>query len=212
VFGAPNVGKSSLINALAGYERAIVSPTPGTTRDVVTVKTAIAGWPVQLSDTAGFRETEDELESAGIKLATSSLSQAELAIFVHDAARLRDESRDDETNLEPPKLAPHVRALHVINKIDLISVPWRSQLLQQFMNSRPAIGQPRLVSALNGEGIDDLISAIAASLVPTSFPPGSAVPFTSELVDGLTAAKAAVEQHDAELANELLHALLTRAG
>jgi tRNA modification GTPase len=211
VFGAPNVGKSSLINALAGYERAIVSPTPGTTRDVVTVKTAISGWPVQLSDTAGFRETEDELESAGIKLATSSLSQAELAIFVHDAARLRDESRDDETNLEPPKLAPHVRALHVINKIDLISVPWRSQLLQQFVHPRPAICQPRLVSALNGEGIADLISAIAEALVPTSFPPGSAVPFTSELVDGLTAAKAAVEQHDAELASELLHALLTRA-
>ena len=76
VFGAPNVGKSSLINALAGYERAIVSPTPGTTRDVVTVTTAIDGWPVQLSDTAGFRETQDELESAGIELATNSAIQS----------------------------------------------------------------------------------------------------------------------------------------
>jgi tRNA modification GTPase len=211
VFGAPNVGKSSLINALAGYERAIVSPTPGTTRDVVTVKTAIDGWPVQLSDTAGFRETQDELESAGIKLATSSLSQAELAIFVHDAARLRDEPGDDEIKLVPPKLAPHVRALHVINKIDLISVSERMLLVQQFVNSRPATGQPNVVSALNGEGIDDLISAIAGALVPTSFPPGSAVPFTSEQVNGLTAAKAAVEQHDAEVASELLLALLTRA-
>jgi tRNA modification GTPase len=210
VFGAPNVGKSSLINALAGYERAIVSPTPGTTRDVVTVKTAIAGWPVQLSDTAGFRETQDELESAGIKLATTTLFQADLAIFVHDAARPRDEPQDG-TNLAPPKLAPHVRALHVINKIDLISVPERSQLLQQFVHPRSTIGQPHLVSALKGEGIDDLISAIAGTLVPTSFPPGSAVPFTSEQVDGLTAAKAAVEQHDAEVASDLLHALLTRA-
>jgi tRNA modification GTPase len=212
VFGAPNVGKSSLINALAGYERAIVSPTPGTTRDVVTVNTAVAGWPVQLSDTAGFRETQDELESAGIKLATSSLSQAELAIFVHDAARQCDKPRDEETNLVPPELAPHVRALHVINKIDLISVPGRSQLLQQFMNLSPAIGQPHLVSALNGEGIADLISAIARTLVPTSIPPGSAFPFTSEQVDGLTAAKAAVQQRDAEVASEQLHALLTRAG
>jgi tRNA modification GTPase len=212
VFGAPNVGKSSLINALAGYERAIVSPTPGTTRDVVTVKTAIAGWPVQLSDTAGFRETQDELELAGIELATSTLSHADFAIFVHDAATLRDEPGDDETKLVPPKLAPHVRALHVINKIDLISVSERSQLLRQFVDSRPAIGQPHLVSALTGEGIADLISAIAGTLVPTSFPPGSAVPFTSEPVDGLTAAKVAVEQHDAEVASELLHALLTRAG
>ena len=98
MFGAPNVGKSSLINALAGYERAIVSPTPGTTRDVVTVTTAIDGWPVQLSDTAGFRETQDELESAGIELATTTLSRAELAIFVHDAAKLRDESSMPKPN------------------------------------------------------------------------------------------------------------------
>jgi tRNA modification GTPase len=165
-----------------------------------------------LSDTAGFRETQDELESAGIKLATSTLSQADLAIFVHDAEKVRDEPRDDETNLEPPKLAPHARALQVINKIDLIQVSERSQLIQQFVHSRPAIPRPHVVSALNGDGIDDLISAIAASLVPASIPSGSAVPFTSEQVDGLTAAKAAVEQHDAEVASELLHALLTRAG
>ena len=84
--GAPNVGKSSLINALAGYERAIVSAMPGTTRDVVTVTTAIDGWPVQLSDTAGFRDTQDELESAGIELATLALSRAEVVMYVHDAA------------------------------------------------------------------------------------------------------------------------------
>ena len=74
------------------------------------------------------------------------------------------------------------------------------------------MAQPYLVSALTGEGIADLISAMARTLVPTSFPPGSAVPFTSEQVDGLTAARAAIERHDAEVASELLHALLTRAG
>ena len=115
-------------------------------------------------------------------------------------------------NIEPPKLAPHVRAIHVVNKIDLISAAERLQLLQQFVDSQPDIGQPHAVSALNGEGIADLISAIARTLVPVSLPAGSAVPFTAEQVDGLAAAKAAIEQRDATAASELLHALLTRAG
>ena len=84
--GAPNVGKSSLMNAIAGYQRAIVSPTPGTTRDVVTVTTAIDGWPVQLADTAGLRETQDELESAGVALADAAIGEADLVIVVSDAS------------------------------------------------------------------------------------------------------------------------------
>jgi tRNA modification GTPase len=212
VFGAPNVGKSSLINALAGYQRAIVSPTPGTTRDVVTVTTAIEGWPVQLSDTAGFRATQDELESAGIKLATTALSGAELAIFVHDAAKLSDAPSKDESNIEPSKLAPHVRAIHAVNKIDLLSVAQRRQLLQQFVDSGPDIGPPHAVSALNGEGISELISSIARRLVPISPPAGSAVPFTTEQVDGLAAAAVFIEQRDATAASEVLHALLTPTG
>ena len=82
--GPPNVGKSSLINALAGYDRAIVSPVPGTTRDVVTVTTAIDGWPVQLADTAGLREGHDELESAGVELARATLASADLVVLVQD--------------------------------------------------------------------------------------------------------------------------------
>jgi tRNA modification GTPase len=172
VFGAPNVGKSSLINAIVGYERAIVSPMLGTTRDVVTVTTAIDGWPVILSDTAGFRETQDELESAGIKLATSMLSRAELAIFVYDAAKLLAVSVDGETKLELPKPASPVQAIHVINKIDLISVAERLRVLEHFTNSQQTIGQAHAVSALSGEGVADLMTAIARSLVPASLPAG----------------------------------------
>ena len=212
VFGAPNVGKSSLINALAGYERAIVSPTPGTTRDVVTVTTAIEGWPVQLSDTAGFRETQDELESAGIKLATTALSRAELALFVHDAAKLSNEPSEGESDFELPKLAPHVRGIHIVNKIDLLSDGRRVQLLQRFINSLPDLGQPHAVCALNGEGISCLISTIARTLIPISLPAGAAVPFTNWQVDGIAAAKDFIEQRNAEAASEVLHALLTQAG
>jgi 50S ribosomal subunit-associated GTPase HflX len=104
-----------------------------------------------------------------------------------------------------------VRAIHVVNKIDLIAASERSQLVQRFADSRPDTGRPHIVSALNGEGVADLISAIARTLVPTSLPPGSAVPFAVEHVDGLTAAKAAIDRRDPGTASKLLHALLTRA-
>ncbi|HEY4259176.1 MAG TPA: GTPase, partial [Schlesneria sp.] len=71
--GRPNVGKSSLINAMLGYQRAIVFDQPGTTRDVVTAETAFEGWPVLLADTAGLRETSEELEAAGIAMARGQL-------------------------------------------------------------------------------------------------------------------------------------------
>lgn len=208
VFGAPNVGKSSLMNAIAGYERAIVSPTPGTTRDVVTVTTAIEGWPVHLSDTAGFRETEDELESAGIELATTTLSKAELAIVVHDAERLRDQVSGGETKIELSQLAPHVRAIHVVNKIDLLPKAEALQIVERFLRSLPAIGQPHPVSALTGDGIANLMLAIIRSLVPFTLAVGSAVPFTAEQVESLAAAKVAIEQCDSTAASNLLQALL----
>ena len=91
--GRVNVGKSSLINALAGYGRSIVHPSPGTTRDAVTVTTAIDGWPVELCDTAGLRSVGEEMgrlrpvERAGIELARARLAQADLAILVFDQQR-----------------------------------------------------------------------------------------------------------------------------
>jgi tRNA modification GTPase len=208
VSGAPNVGKSSLINALAGFERAIVSPAPGTTRDVVTVATAIDGWPVQLADTAGMRTTEDELESAGIKLATRAFSEADLAIVVHDAAKLKDELLDDEKNADYPMPASAARIIHAINKIDLIFLAERSKVVRRI--AKPPFGSegPQLVSALTGEGVPELISAIGQSLVPVALPADSAVPFTSEQFDSLAAVRVAVARRDVLAAIDLLQALL----
>jgi tRNA modification GTPase len=211
VVGAPNVGKSSLINALAGYERTIVSMMPGTTRDVVTVTTAIDGWPVQLSDTAGIRETRDELESAGIALATNALSRADLALFVQDAATLRDESSNAATIIKQADPASHMQALHVVNKIDLIPPSERQDLFDHLAASQPKISHSIPISALSGEGLTNLLSAIAHTLVPVPLPAGSAVPFTPEQIDWFSAAKLAIDERDAPAANSFLHALLTPA-
>ena len=74
------------MNALAGHQRAIVHPTPGTTRDAVTELTAIDGWPVELCDTAGLRATDDPIERAGIERAQSRLASADLVVLVCDAS------------------------------------------------------------------------------------------------------------------------------
>ena len=85
--GPPNVGKSSLINALVGRERAIGSAQPGTTRDVVTAVTAVGGWPIELADTAGVRQVVDPLEREGVNRAKRSREHADLVVMVADATQ-----------------------------------------------------------------------------------------------------------------------------
>ncbi len=82
--GRPNVGKSSLINALLGYTRSIVFDQPGTTRDVVTATTAVGSWPIEFADTAGLRDGSEPLEAAGILRARSALAEADLTILLID--------------------------------------------------------------------------------------------------------------------------------
>ena len=191
--GPPNVGKSSLINALAGYERAIVSPIPGTTRDVVTLTTAIEGWPVVLADTAGLRASDDELESAGVELAQSALASADLAILVCDAMA-------SEVDGAQWKSLP-LRTIEVRNKIDLLSESGG-------VEDDPARGSMIAVSALTGEGIAALAAAIGAALVPRPPAAGAAVPFTPAQYEVLVAAREAIERRHVATANEALLSLL----
>ncbi len=85
--GLPNVGKSSLINALLGYPRAIVHPAPGTTRDVVSAATALEGWPVELRDTAGLRTGGHPVERAGVARARDELRLGDLVLLIFDAGQ-----------------------------------------------------------------------------------------------------------------------------
>ena len=110
--GRPNVGKSSLINAILGYTRSVVFDQPGTTRDVVSAPTAIDGWPIELSDTAGLRESADPIESAGVERARATLGAADLAIVLVDISQPASQS-------DRAIIAEHPRALVVAHKCDL---------------------------------------------------------------------------------------------
>lgn len=156
LLGPPNVGKSSLVNALAGFQRSAVSITPGTTRDVVTTVIAVEGWPVELCDTAGLRDDAGALEEQGIDRARATAATADLCLWLLDAAT--------------PPLWPdpmHRFAHLVVNKMDLPAAWDLSQ-------ARDALH----VSAATGAGLPELCHALAGWLVPEPPPPGAAVPFT----------------------------------
>ena len=107
ILGAPNAGKSSLLNALAGSDRAIVTATPGTTRDVLREAVRVAGVELTLADTAGLRETGDEIEAEGMRRARAELARADLALLVIDASRTPSQQATDRAALErecPPTL------------------------------------------------------------------------------------------------------------
>jgi len=188
--GRPNVGKSSLMNALVGFGRAIVHETPGTTRDLVTARTALDGWPVEFCDTAGLRDASHTLERQGIGLAQHQLESASLALLVFDATEPWSEADNELARLWP-------NALLVFNKIDLPGVS---------LDGRPD-GQS--VSAINGQGIDRLIATIAHRLVPNPPAPRQAVPFLNEHANALLAAADALELGEPALAARHLAALLS---
>jgi tRNA modification GTPase len=210
--GPTNVGKSSLINALAGFQRAIVSPLPGTTRDVVTTSTAIDGWPVELADTAGIRDPQDELESAGIELAAKTAAGADLVIAVADATQRVDNAWDDIRSSFPARL-PRERVVRVLNKIDLLPDSGEAAARNAHPEHQQDQHPPRIIltSATTGAGIENLIVAIAAALVPKAPAQGAAVPFSAEQIAALEAAHAAVAVHDAATGLAALRPLLGRA-
>jgi tRNA modification GTPase len=166
--GRPNVGKSRLLNALAGYDRAIVAPEAGTTRDVVTVRSAIGGWPVELADTAGLRETLDPIEAQGVSLARNHQRSADLVLVVLDRS-------EPLTKLDRAILADHPRALTLANKADL------PQSWEEWRFGAVAI------SAERGDGVESLVEIIGSRLVANPPPAGEALPTRSGQVRRLQA-------------------------
>jgi tRNA modification GTPase len=145
IAGPPNAGKSSLLNALARREAAIVSEEAGTTRDVIEVTLDLGGVPVILSDTAGIREAEGQVEREGIRRALAHARAADLVLWLSDAADPRREP-------PPTDLAADAgEVLRVVNKVDLVDAG-------PFKGGGPS--DPLRVSVLTGDGLPDLAEAI----------------------------------------------------
>jgi tRNA modification GTPase len=147
IIGRPNVGKSSLFNRLVERERAIVTATPGTTRDLISETVALGGIPLQLVDTAGIRRALDEAESIGIRKSMEALADADLVLVVFDASQ--------HLATEDHELMRQVRgrpAIVVGNKCDLESSSQWSVTSGQFASVQ--------VSALTGQGIGELRTEI----------------------------------------------------
>jgi tRNA modification GTPase len=145
IYGEPNVGKSSLLNALVGHDRAIVSELPGTTRDTVEEFVNVRGLALHLADTAGLRPSADPLENAGIARTRQTLARADLALHVVDG------SRAPAAGQAAPDGGPAGPAAEilVINKMDLgIDAGWRAQAGSVQVSCRSGEGLPALADAI----------------------------------------------------------------
>lgn len=184
IVGAPNVGKSTLLNQFAGREAAIVTDIPGTTRDVVEVRCRIGSHIVWFADTAGLRETQDIVEAEGIRRAHLAAEGADLRLFVFD-----------EDTLSPAPSSFRSGDLSVRNKLDL------------GVNQR-LTGDSIGISARSGEGIDELVKRIEAWLVGKTAEVGSPVITRLRHRQGIESAlegtRRAIELLDQNLGAELV--------
>jgi tRNA modification GTPase len=153
LLGRPNAGKSTLLNALLGFERAIVSSTAGTTRDTLDEGYVLDGIPLRIIDTAGLRETDCEIEAEGVRRAEAHGKEAHLAVYLIDASQPPNE--EDRVRIE--RLDP-ARSVVVLNKMDIEAHDAR--------RAAHGLKDFRIVEASlkNGEGIDELKRALAETL------------------------------------------------
>ncbi|MDX8378201.1 MAG: tRNA uridine-5-carboxymethylaminomethyl(34) synthesis GTPase MnmE [Mariprofundales bacterium] len=145
IIGAPNVGKSSLLNALVGFERAIVSAIAGTTRDTLEADFSIHGIPIRLIDTAGMRASNDDIEQEGILRAHKAAKQADIVLFVADANRAETWQAEEHFHIA------------VMNKVDVIETT-KTELIA---DNNPAFLS---ISAKTGLGMPELVDKLARHL------------------------------------------------
>ncbi|MGB1925154.1 MAG: GTPase [Rubripirellula sp.] len=178
--GSPNVGKSSLLNRLVGYDRSIIFDVAGTTRDLLTASTVFDGWPVVLTDTAGIRSEAGRIEREGIDQAVLAANQADCLLIVHEpAVRQQDDLHERLTAMLNDQ--PSQSVVNVLNKSDQCEKHDLSM----------STSYDYVVSALYGDGIDALISGVIAPLNELQPPSGAAVPVTSRQCQLLNEIKAA---------------------
>jgi tRNA modification GTPase len=153
IAGPPNAGKSTLFNRLARREAAIVSPFPGTTRDVLELHLDLGGYPVTVLDTAGIRETNDPVEREGVRRASEQAASANLVLWVVDATAIESRAPQRPFIQAPPE--SHVWV--VVNKMDLVGEEAKRRIESGFDRKEIV----NLVSSTTGAGVDELVNAVA---------------------------------------------------
>lgn len=185
--GRPNSGKSSLLNRLAGYDAAIVTPIPGTTRDVLRERIDIDGLPLHVLDTAGLRDSTDVVEAEGVRRATAEMSRADRVLFVIDCA---DDPAGRAFEEQRARLPAGVPVTLVFNKMDLSDALPLSDTIS---------GPPRLhVSARTGMGLDQLRAHLKDSVSFQSAGNGS-ISARRRHLEALERARTCVENAAAQL-------------
>ena len=177
IIGRPNAGKSSLLNALLGYERAIVTRVPGTTRDTIEEKLRLGGLCLRLIDTAGLRETDDEVERLGVERSRSAMERAELILAVVDGSEAP--TAEDKAILAAAEKAK--KAIVVLSKKDLSDSA-------EIETTLPVVK----LSSVTGEGVDALEAAISA-LFPMPDVPAGAILTNARHADAISRALSSVE-------------------
>ncbi|MBI1683452.1 tRNA uridine-5-carboxymethylaminomethyl(34) synthesis GTPase MnmE [Caulobacter hibisci] len=152
--GAPNAGKSTLLNALAERDAAIVTATPGTTRDVIEVPLVLGGYKALLADTAGIRETADDIEAEGVRRARAWAEEADLRLWVVDAAQFHVKHSDTHIIVRPGDWL-------VINKTDLVA----PAAVEAIRAATAALGLHVVALSARADGADQIRSALTAHVV-----------------------------------------------
>ena len=179
IVGKPNVGKSSLLNTLAGFERAIVTDIPGTTRDTVEQTVMVGGVKLRLIDTAGIRQTEDTVEAIGVERSKRAVEQAGLVLFVCDGSHPLD--TEDENIIE--LCSDHRNSVALINKTDLGQCVEPSDL--------PFVNVIR-ISANTGDGLDQL-SDVVENLFENTTPCDGSILTNTRQFDAIRRAHEAIQ-------------------
>ena len=204
IAGQPNAGKSSLLNALAGAELAIVTPIAGTTRDKVQQTIQIEGVPLHVIDTAGLRSSDDEVERIGIARAWDEITAADAVLFLHDLTRVEQAdyaAADTEISATlQQKLPALVPVIHVWNKTDMAQAD-----VQARHTAQPASDSGQIaLSARTGDGLDALRKRLLEVAGWQSAPEGLYLA-RARHVEALQAVEAHLEMADEQLAAQAAH-------
>ncbi|MDP1630130.1 MAG: tRNA uridine-5-carboxymethylaminomethyl(34) synthesis GTPase MnmE [Caulobacter sp.] len=192
LIGAPNAGKSSLLNRLVEREAAIVTATPGTTRDIIEAPLVLRGYKTLLADTAGVRDTVEAIEAEGVRRALAWGRDADLRLWIVDAAAAEDRWQEAEALIEPGDIL-------VLNKSDLVSAP-------NLGAARIPTMETVRVSATTGRGLDALRalleSRVVAALSGGDFPAATRLRHAESLREASALVERALAQPEPELAAE----------